>query len=221
VFPSMTIELGQRTIDTWPAGVLVLGMLLFLLRRRGHSGRYLCCVAVFGVYALCALDRVLFPIAITGPFAEAARQAALDDHGYVSPLNLVPFVFGPDAQLHRVVTSSLLNILLTIPFGFGISFVVPVRSRQLWLLAPLVGVCLEAVQLLISLLVRYPYRVVDVNDVLFNALGVLIGYGLFLWSAQAYLLLTEQELYSRHSWMRHGSEAESSRAPSPSSDVQQ
>ena len=34
-------------------------------------------------------------------------------------------------------------------------------------------------QHLISLALRYPYRVVDINDAIFNAFGVLLGCGLF------------------------------------------
>ncbi len=83
-----------------------------------------------------------------------------------------------------------LNILLTIPFGFGIRFVLPVRTRQIRWIAPAVGLAAEGTQLVISLLIGYVYRQIDTKDVLMNALGVVIGYALFLAFAWLYLSVT-------------------------------
>jgi glycopeptide antibiotics resistance protein len=71
------------------------------------------------------------------------------------------------------------NILLTIPFGFGISFVSHLRPKDFLWLPFAIGFGIETAQLLISLLLQYPYRVIDINDALLNAAGVLVGYALF------------------------------------------
>lgn len=42
-----------------------------------------------------------------------------------------------------------------------------------------VGLSIELIQAGIGVLLGYFYRIVDVNDVLLNALGVLVGYGAF------------------------------------------
>jgi len=55
------------------------------------------------------------------------------------------------------------------------------------------GLGLEITQLLLSLALRYPYRVVDINDAIFNAFGVLLGYGLFKLFAWLYLLIAGQD----------------------------
>ena len=39
----------------------------------------------------------------------------------------------------------------------------------------------------IGLLLGYPYRIIDINDAPLNALGVLIGYGLFRLFAWVYI----------------------------------
>ncbi|MFD7525747.1 VanZ family protein [Paenibacillus chitinolyticus] len=41
------------------------------------------------------------------------------------------------------------------------------------------GVAIEGAQLVLSLLIRAGYRTVDVNDVLLNFIGVLLGYGCY------------------------------------------
>ncbi len=70
-------------------------------------------------------------------------------------------------------------ILLTVPFGFGICFLTSLRGKRLFTLALLTGLALEGVQLFIGLAAGYYYHSVDINDVLLNALGVLVGSGLF------------------------------------------
>ena len=47
-------------------------------------------------------------------------------------------------------------------------------------------------QLAISLGIGGPYRVVDITDILLNAIGVLIGYGLFKAFAWLYRRLTQR-----------------------------
>lgn len=43
----------------------------------------------------------------------------------------------------------------------------------------------------------YPYRVIDINDAILNAFGVLIGYGMFRIFAWLYLRVT-QRFASKH-----------------------
>ncbi len=135
---------------------------------------YTLCYAIFSLYLLFAVDKVFFPIQIDGGYADARRQLP-----FWSDLNIIPFYFGPYG-LEDALSTVLLNVLLTIPFGFGISFIVNIRPRVILWIAPCVGLSFEGTQLLISIFLRYMYRIMDINDVIMNALGVLIGYGAFL-----------------------------------------
>lgn len=85
-----------------------------------------------------------------------------------------------------------MNIALTIPFGFGVNFVANIRPRSFRWLAPSVGFGIELTQLAISLALGYTYRYIDINDVIMNTLGVLIGYGGFRVFAWLYLLITRR-----------------------------
>lgn len=38
---------------------------------------------------------------------------------------------------------------------------------------------IESLQLIISLLLKYNYRVIDINDVIFNFIGIITGYFIF------------------------------------------
>lgn len=69
--------------------------------------------------------------------------------------------------------------MLTIPFGFGLPFIVRIRGWHYLWLAFAVGLTIELSQLVMSLIVGFGYRAVDITDVLTNAAGVLIGYVFF------------------------------------------
>ena len=73
------------------------------------------------------------------------------------------------------------NVVAFIPLGILWPLVVP--ARRTWLSVLAVGAGLSAAielgQLLISLVIGYPYRQADIDDVLLNTAGALIGYGAF------------------------------------------
>lgn len=185
---NLEIELGKYIIDILPLVVLLLIVFLVVLWRRKRNPAYLFCFSLFGIYFLYVLDVAIFPIPITGAFADAVRA----EGNFMSHVNLVPFYFGTSLDSKRIFINTIQNIILTIPFGFGISFIVPLREKGFrWVvIAGCLGI--EVMQLVISLGVRFTYRVIDVNDVFLNAVGVLVGYGLFRVFSWSYLIISER-----------------------------
>ena len=181
----MTVYADIYGYELWPyfAGALAVLLVVFRLRKMSIS-RLLCC-AIFGVYLIYAAEILFFPLHISGGFAEMNRSLP-----FLRDIYLNPFDFGPFGSFSDALPTLALNILLTIPFGFGIRFVLPVRTRQIRWIAPAVGLAAEGTQLVISLLIGYVYRQIDTKDVLMNALGVVIGYALFLAFAWLYLSVT-------------------------------
>lgn len=170
----MEIIVNDSRIQTWPVGVAILIILMVMSWRRKHSLSHLLCLLMFGAYLMLAIERAFFSIAISGTYVDQMREVPL-----TSFLNLIPFNFNLTEIPELVYMQIFQNILLTVPFGFGISFVVPLRAKDFIWLVPAVGLGIEGIQLLISLALRYPYRVIDVNDAILNALGVLVGYIIF------------------------------------------
>ena len=99
----------------------------------------------------------------------------------LSRVNLVPFNFGNLFDNHpNVIFQEIVgNILLTTPIGFGMPFLVDFKPKNFPWLAISAGLAIEMVQLGFCLLVGSTYRSVDINDVLLNATGALLGYTLF------------------------------------------
>ncbi len=134
----MQIVINNLGIPIWPLGILILFGVLAILLRRKHSFPYLAFFSIFWVYVMVGLDKTLFPLQINGTFVDVMRQAPL-----FSQVNLVPFYFskyGLSAAGYYVI---LANILLTIPFGFGLNFIRRLRLKDILWLSFAVGFGIE------------------------------------------------------------------------------
>jgi len=169
-------------------GLLGLTAALVIQRRRGRSLEYLFFFAIFWIYLLFAVKETLLPIDISADYLEVMRREV----SFTDRLNLIPLFYGPYATLESISASAGQNILLTVPFGFGICFLIRLGPRVFLWLGFAVGLGIEAVQLAVSIPLGFPYRVTDINDVLANAVGVLLGYIGFRLFAWAYLGLLER-----------------------------
>ena len=168
----------------WLVGLAVLGLVLLGVgwRRRLSLVRGFG-LALFGVYVLLVLSLTLFPMPVPesnsiGPVLVQIRQM-----WHVHALNLVPLNFDSCWEFPRSCFTNLLgNILLTVPFGLGFGFLFRPRFRVFfwWGFGP--GLVIEGLQFVFNLVTGSAYRTVDINDVLLNALGAWVGFGLWwLW----------------------------------------
>ena len=160
-------------------GVGILLILLIVLWRRKRDGSYLFCFSIFWMYLLILIGLTVFPIPILTDFKGSMwRQSTTF---ILTGINLIPFHFGGLFSLHpNVIFREIVgNILLTVPFGFGVIFITPLKVKNIPWLAFTVGLVIETTQLLISIGLGVSYQGIDINDVILNAFGVVIGYGLF------------------------------------------
>lgn len=183
----MYIYTSNLGIPMFPIMLLVLIVILFNQWRRKQNLPYIFFFTLFVVYLMYGIDKVLFPMEISGSFSDAMRRLPI-----LSSVNFVPFYFGQFGLTAGGLKFLLYNILLTMPYGFGINFLTGMNAKKIVRISICLGLGLEMAQLLLSLALRYPYRVVDINDAIFNAFGVLLGYGLFKLFARLYLLVIGQ-----------------------------
>lgn len=179
----------------WGIAIVILFVLLFLRWRKTRDPFHLLFIFLFSFYLILVVRWTVFPIYII-PYR--AMQGYFMDN-----VNLIPFYFGPGISLANALSGIILNTLLTMPIGFGINFIVHFQPRDLLRLVAIFGFGIEGMQLLISLLLGYPYRAIDVNDVIFNSLGVVLGYGFFRMFAPSYLALTRHWGLQAYGIFRH------------------
>jgi len=181
----MNLVFDKFSIDIWPLGLFTLVIILFVLFRKGKTQSYLICFSLFWVYLMYVARVTLFPIPLTGGYADSLREYSK----IWSKVNLIPFYFGTYRNSAYFIIGIIGNIFLTVPFGFGLKFISQKKNRNAFWVAVVVGLGIELIQLMISFLLGYQYRVLDVNDAILNFLGVLLGYWLFRIFAWVYLKL--------------------------------
>lgn len=168
-----------RFVVVWPTAVALIAMVAFcVVKKRTVSQTVVRLLFVVSIAAIVAIT--LLPITY---YLKPGQTP--DVGGY----NLVPLV--PLANMFEVYAEHVQwmpwvqiggNIAMFIPFGFLLPLLSE-RARRfkrsaLIVLAAAVGV--ELAQLLIGLCLGYLYRCVDVNDVILNFIGGLLGYLAFL-----------------------------------------
>lgn len=159
-------------------GFLLLAALLIGLRSQKRRYSYLFFFSIFWVYLLFAVKEAIFPIHI--PTESPVPGFWLPE------INVLPLNCSQTQMPGLCYRTVLENILLTIPFGFGIRFLGRWKPRQLLGLAVMGGAGFETVQWIIALITKSSFRVIDINDVFLNTAGVLIGYAGFWIFARIY-----------------------------------
>ncbi|TVX93258.1 VanZ family protein [Paenibacillus agilis] len=154
--------------------VPVLLLIVYILKSRGKSN---VCILFYGVlfyYLIFVGKYTLFPI----PVSEAYLSMIRPNSPFIERINLLPL--WTDKNFTFITKEQILNIIMTIPFGYIVNYVMNKQNFfKLVRSGIILGTIIETIQLCISLSIKYPYRIIDVNDIIFNLIGVMIGYLIF------------------------------------------
>ena len=115
-------------------------------------------LTIMYIYLCYVLKYTQFPI-----YASQTFRSMIGLHAWKN-LNLVPLF---NLTMEDLETS-FLNVLMTIPFGFGLPFITKSSFKKIAIAGLLIGVIIESLQGIIALLNGFSDRVVDLNDVIFN-----------------------------------------------------
>jgi glycopeptide antibiotics resistance protein len=169
-------------------GLALLALLLPVSWWLRRSFSFLLFFSVFWVFLLLAAGLTLFPMPLYFLEDWFTRQPLAV---MLSRVNLIPFFLNWLIPGHPWLSrfDMAANILMTIPLGFFFNLLAPLRIKHAVLLVAVIGLMFEGAQLALSLLLGLVYRSIDINDVLMNGLGALIGYVAFRVLAWLYLAL--------------------------------
>ena len=162
-------------------GVIALFIVLIILWKQKKSFSYLFFFSIFGMYMLGVVSVIVFPFPLGIPAPN-----------FKPSINLIPLNFGDCSIAMLCIRNIYENILLTIPFGFGVNFIARIKSKNIVWLALAVGFTFEITQLVISFFFKSAFRSVDINDVILNVTGVLLGYGIFRIFGWLYIFVTDR-----------------------------
>jgi glycopeptide antibiotics resistance protein len=157
-------------------GLIWVGLVTFLRLKKKKSLAYLIFVTIFYVYVVKVLDYTLFQFQSLLLLKYFTPNLILNGQTAGKSINLIPLITLTAQDLQ----TSLLNILLLIPFGFGLPFISNHRMKRIVVIGALFSLGIEFTQLITGFMARITFRIADINDVIFNTAGVAIGYILFV-----------------------------------------
>lgn len=157
---------------------LTLAVAINLIRRKTSFVRTFC-MLMLTTY-VCALVAVtLFPIPFQAELLDLRRSEQVIFNNYY------PFRTISDVLAHGGTRVLLLqlggNLFLLIP----LTFLLPILYRRFRsfkstvIVAVAVSLSIEFLQLIISAVLGFTYKVTDVDDLIINVFGAMIGYGVY------------------------------------------
>jgi glycopeptide antibiotics resistance protein len=157
-------------------GLIWIAIVTFLRLNKKKSIFYLLLFTIFYVYIVKVLDYTLFQFQSLILRKYFIPELMLKGQTVGKSINLIPLLTLTAADLK----TSLLNILLMMPFGFGLPFLVNYSMKKIVIIGTLFSVAIELLQLLTGSIANITFRITDINDVIFNTIGVVIGYLIFI-----------------------------------------
>ena len=176
-----------------------IGVVTFLWSKKKKSLAYLIFFTIFYVYIVKVLDYTLFQFQSLLLLKYFMPNLILNGQPAGKDLNLIPLITLTPQDLE----TSLLNILLLIPFGFGLPFITNFRMKKIVVIGLLFSIAIEFLQLITGFMAKITFRIADINDVIFNTLGVAIGYMLFVGFVRSYRHLSRDWKISANPILRY------------------
>jgi len=163
-------------------GLLWIGVVMFLRLKKKKNHVYLLFFTLFYIYLFKVLDYTLFQFQSLILLKFFMPNLMLHGQTAERSINLIPLI----TLTPQDIKTSLLNILLMVPFGFGLPFITNFRMKKIIIIGALFSIAIELLQMITGVMAKITFRVADINDVLFNTIGAAIGYILFVRFAHLY-----------------------------------
>ena len=170
----ISVALGLSAIII--VSLVWIGITLFLRSKKKKDLVYLLFFTIFYLYLVVVLDLTLYRYQYLLLLKHFTPGLILHGLAASKRLNLIPLI----TLTPKDVKTSLLNILLFVPFGFLLPFITKFRMRIVVVTGALFSIAIELTQLVTGLLAKLTFRVADINDVIFDTAGAAVGYILFI-----------------------------------------
>lgn len=180
-------------------GLIWFCIAAFFRLKKKKSLVYLLFFTIFYIYLYKVLDYTLLQFQSLLLLKHFVPDLMLNGISAGKSVNLIPLV---TLKLEDVNTS-FLNILLMMPFGFGLPFVSNFRMKKVVVVGLLLSIVIELLQLITGFTANTTFRVADVNDLIFNTVGVAIGYMLFVGFVRNYRQIFRNSTISANPILRY------------------
>ena len=172
----MLIDFDMLTVII---GTFIYIVICFFNRKKHKSEKiYYVFSTIMFIYFMQVAKHTIFPIPILGFPPNIANS-----------INYIPFKGG-------INRTDILNIIMTIPLGVGMPFITNIKNiKKSMILGLSAGVIIETIQYLETFLTNgFTYRIIDINDLIFNFIGTVLGFLALYVFSRLFLKLNEKKL---------------------------
>jgi len=164
-----------NTVTILLVGLVWLVIAMFLKLKKKKNFVYLLFFTIFYIYLYKILDYTLLQFQSLLLLQHFLPNLMLNGFKAGTNVNLIPL----GTLTLEDVKTSILNIIMMMPFGFGLPFVTNFRIKKVVIAGLFLSIIIELLQLITGFTANTTFRVADINDLIFNTLGVAVGYILF------------------------------------------
>lgn len=143
-------------------GVVIYVFLCAIIQKKCKKERiWYIFLSIMFVYFMGVIKITLFPIYLMKEWPSNIYKS----------FNFIPFRGG-------INITDLQNLIMTIPLGIGMPFITKINGlKNSFLLGMITGITIETLQYLESFLSKgFTTRIIDINDIIFNCLGTVLGF---------------------------------------------
>ncbi|MGL5416464.1 MAG: VanZ family protein [Clostridium sp.] len=146
----------------------------FIYKRKDRRVKERIVSSLFKIYLALVASKVYFPIVIG--FGEDFK------------FNLPKIWLRPLWSINQYIISGGMehciylivgNILLLVPFGIFLGYYYNRNLKEITIMCLLISTFIETTQLILSLVIPNTFRFFEINDIILNTLGGVIGYVLY------------------------------------------
>ena len=179
-------------IVVYPFALVIAALVAWRALARGRPAPQALAGALLALYVGWIISETFFPLPIRADVIHRL-SAGQGFHNNIVPFRVivqqVDSIMHPDSHhpAYEYVRQLAGNVLVFAPFGILLPLAAPNlgRLRRVLLARLALSLAIELGQLAVSLVLGYSYRVADVDDVILNVTGVLLGYGLLRFASNA------------------------------------
>ena len=175
---------------------IIIGVVCYLIwcwfiHKKYHKEKvYYIYSTIMFIYFMVLIKVTLFPIMMIDGMPSNVK----------GNVNFIPFVNG-------IGRTDILNLIMTIPFGIGMPFVSKINSlTRSAISGAVLGGGIELIQYIETFLTGgFTLRTIDINDVIFNCAGSIVGFIILYGVAQfvCHLNLNDKKLNAFWSYAYH------------------
>ena len=172
-------------VVVYPFALIIAALVAWRALARGRPAPQALAGALLALYVGWIISETFFPLPIRADVIHRL-SAGQGFHNNIVPFRVivqqVDSIMHPDSHhpAYEYVRQLAGNVLVFMPFSLLLPLAAPSlgRLRRVLLAGFALSLTIELGQLAVSLVLGYSYRVADIDDVILNVTGVLLGYGL-------------------------------------------